>query len=82
MSGQIGKTALIVLVIGVMAYLCWPYLSDPLPEALALSPGKMPEIAPALLAPPVAPAPLPGGGGPAAHGTQYVPALQLAVPRD
>ncbi len=32
--------------------------------------------------PPVAPAPLAGGGGPAAHGTQYVPALQLAVPRE
>src|SRR3989475_2515060 len=31
--------------------------------------------------PPVAPAPL-AGGGPAAHGTQYVPALQLAVPRE
>ena len=57
MSGRIGKTALILIVIGVMGYLCWPYVSDPLPEALALSPGKMPEIAPALLAPPVAPAP-------------------------
>jgi 2-oxoglutarate dehydrogenase E2 component (dihydrolipoamide succinyltransferase) len=32
--------------------------------------------------PPVAPAPLAGGGGPAAHGTQYVPALQLAIPRE
>jgi len=32
--------------------------------------------------PPVAPAPLAGGGGPAAHGTQYVPALQLGVPRE
>ena len=32
--------------------------------------------------PPVAPAPLAGGGGPAANGTQYVPALQLAVPRE
>jgi 2-oxoglutarate dehydrogenase E2 component (dihydrolipoamide succinyltransferase) len=31
--------------------------------------------------PPLAPAPL-AGGGPAAHGTQYVPALQLAVPRE
>jgi len=31
--------------------------------------------------PPVTPAPL-AGGGPAAHGTQYVPALQLAVPRE
>jgi len=32
--------------------------------------------------PPVAPAPLAGGGGPAAHGTQYVPALQIGVPRE
>jgi len=32
--------------------------------------------------PPVSPAPLAGGGGPAAHGTQYVPALQLGVPRE
>src|SRR5580765_7635020 len=31
--------------------------------------------------PPVAPAPVAGPGGPAAHGTQYVPALQLGVPR-
>jgi 2-oxoglutarate dehydrogenase E2 component (dihydrolipoamide succinyltransferase) len=30
----------------------------------------------------VTPAPLAGGGGPAAHGTQYVPALQLGVPRE
>jgi pyruvate dehydrogenase E2 component (dihydrolipoamide acetyltransferase) len=32
--------------------------------------------------PPVAPAPIAGPGGPAAHGTQYVPALQLGVPRE
>jgi pyruvate dehydrogenase E2 component (dihydrolipoamide acetyltransferase) len=32
--------------------------------------------------PPPAPAPLAGAGAPAAHGTQYVPALQLGVPRD
>ncbi len=32
--------------------------------------------------PPVAPAPVAGPGGPAAHGTQYVPALQLGVPRE
>jgi 2-oxoglutarate dehydrogenase E2 component (dihydrolipoamide succinyltransferase) len=37
---------------------------------------------PAAMPPPVAPAPLAGGGGPAAHGTQYVPALQLGVPRE
>ncbi|HLZ10947.1 MAG TPA: dihydrolipoamide acetyltransferase family protein [Candidatus Acidoferrum sp.] len=32
--------------------------------------------------PPVAPAPLAGGSGPAGHGTQYVPSLQLGVPRE
>jgi 2-oxoglutarate dehydrogenase E2 component (dihydrolipoamide succinyltransferase) len=32
--------------------------------------------------PPVAPAPMAGAGGAAAHGTQYVPALQLGVPRE
>jgi 2-oxoglutarate dehydrogenase E2 component (dihydrolipoamide succinyltransferase) len=32
--------------------------------------------------PPVAPAPIAGSGGPAAHGTQYAPALQLGVPRE
>ena len=32
--------------------------------------------------PPPAPAPLAGSGAPAAHGSQYVPALQMAVPRD
>src|SRR2546423_1490872 len=45
------------------------------PAAAALAPQR---VAP----PPVAPAPLAGGGGPAAHGTQYVPALQLGVPRE
>jgi pyruvate dehydrogenase E2 component (dihydrolipoamide acetyltransferase) len=34
------------------------------------------------LPPPPAPAPLAGSGAPAAHGTQYVPALQLGVPRE
>src|SRR5262249_56352249 len=32
--------------------------------------------------PPPAPAAVAGPGGPAAHGTQYVPALQLGVPRE
>jgi 2-oxoglutarate dehydrogenase E2 component (dihydrolipoamide succinyltransferase) len=45
------------------------------PEAQPARPAAMPP-------PPVAPAPLAGGGGPAAHGTQYVPALQLGVPRE
>jgi len=37
---------------------------------------------PAAMPPPVAPAALAGPGRPAAHGTQYVPALQLGVPRE
>jgi 2-oxoglutarate dehydrogenase E2 component (dihydrolipoamide succinyltransferase) len=49
-------------------------------------PGRASEAPPARPAamppPPAAPAPLAGGGGPAAHGTQYVPALQLGVPRE
>jgi 2-oxoglutarate dehydrogenase E2 component (dihydrolipoamide succinyltransferase) len=36
----------------------------------------------AVPSPAVAPAPVAGPGGPAAHGTQYVPALQLGVPRE
>jgi pyruvate dehydrogenase E2 component (dihydrolipoyllysine-residue acetyltransferase) len=50
--------------------------------ALAAAPAYS-ASAPARTAPaPVAPAPLAGGGGPAAHGTQYVPALQIGVPRE
>ncbi len=51
-----------------------PY-SEP---ASVVTPSSRPATIPP---PPVAPAPL-AGGGPAAHGTQYVPALQLAVPRE
>src|SRR5437016_6403969 len=49
--------------------------------APATIPAAMPASTPpaARTAPPVAPAPLAGGGGPAAHGTQYVPALQIGV---
>jgi pyruvate dehydrogenase E2 component (dihydrolipoamide acetyltransferase) len=52
------------------------------------APGRASEAPPqpsrpaAMPPPPVAPAPLAGAGGPAAHGTQYVPALQLGVPRE
>jgi 2-oxoglutarate dehydrogenase E2 component (dihydrolipoamide succinyltransferase) len=48
------------------------------PAAAASS--AAPRVAPP--PPPVAPAPVAGSGGPAAHGTQYVPALQLGVPRE
>ena len=55
--------------------------SSPAPAAAAATALA----APARTAPPpapIAPAPLAGGGGPAAHGTQYVPALQIGVPRE
>ena len=52
--------------------------SEPAPEAATPPPARPAATPP----PPVAPAPLAGGGGPAAHGTQYVPALQLGVPRE
>ena len=48
------------------------------PASVPTPPSRPATVAP----PPVAPAPLAGAGGPAAHGTQYVPALQLAVPRE
>ena len=48
------------------------------PAAAAAPPARPAAVPP----PPVAPAPLAGTGGPAAHGTQYVPALQLGVPRE
>src|SRR5205085_940954 len=50
--------------------------------APAPAPAKAAPAAQRVAPPPVAPAPLAGGGGPAAHGTQYVPALQLGVPRE
>jgi 2-oxoglutarate dehydrogenase E2 component (dihydrolipoamide succinyltransferase) len=49
----------------------------PVPAASA---PPAPRVAPP--PPPVAPAPVAGSGGPAAHGTQYVPALQIGVPRE
>ena len=48
--------------------------------APAASAPPAPRVAPP--PPPVAPAPVAGSGGPAAHGTQYVPALQIGVPRE
>jgi pyruvate dehydrogenase E2 component (dihydrolipoamide acetyltransferase) len=47
--------------------------------AVALASPAAPRPAPP---PPPAAAPLAGSGAPAVHGSQYVPALQMAVPRD
>src|SRR5215467_7592849 len=46
------------------------------------APSAAPPARPAAVPPAVTPAPVAGPGGPAAHGTQYVPALQLGVPRE
>ena len=56
-------------------------LSAPATPAYAAAAPPPPRSA-AVPPPPVAPAPLAGPGGAAAHGTQYVPALQLGVPRE
>jgi pyruvate dehydrogenase E2 component (dihydrolipoamide acetyltransferase) len=50
--------------------------------AAPASPAPPPPARPAAIPPPVTPAPVLGPGGLAAHGTQYVPALQLGVPRE
>jgi 2-oxoglutarate dehydrogenase E2 component (dihydrolipoamide succinyltransferase) len=52
------------------------------PTAYSETPAPSPSRPAAVPPPPVAPAPLAGQGGTAAHGTQYVPALQLGVPRE
>jgi pyruvate dehydrogenase E2 component (dihydrolipoamide acetyltransferase) len=53
------------------------------PSASAPAAGAPPSPRSAAVPPPpIAPAPLAGGSGPTANGTQYVPALQLAVPRE
>jgi len=54
----------------------------PAAPALAAAPASSAPTRTTPPPPPVAPAPLAGGGGPAAHGTQYVPALQIGVPRE
>jgi 2-oxoglutarate dehydrogenase E2 component (dihydrolipoamide succinyltransferase) len=50
------------------------------PAAAPVPAPAAPRVAPP--PPPVAPAPLAGPGGAAAHGTQYMPALQVGVPRE
>jgi 2-oxoglutarate dehydrogenase E2 component (dihydrolipoamide succinyltransferase) len=52
-----------------------PAYSAPAPSPQASRPAVVPP-------PPVAPAAVAGPGGPAAHGSQYVPALQVGVPRE
>ena len=56
--------------------------AEPAAAANSEPPAPAPARPAALPPPPVAPAPLAGPGGAAAHGTQYVPALQLGVPRE
>ena len=51
------------------------------PAAYEPAPSAPPRLA-VVPPPPVAAAPVAAAGAPAAHGTQYVPALQLGVPRE
>jgi 2-oxoglutarate dehydrogenase E2 component (dihydrolipoamide succinyltransferase) len=56
---------------------------SPFPEpAPAYEAPPQPSRPAAMPPPPVSPAPIAGPGGQAAHGTQYIPALQLGVPRE
>ena len=72
-GGRISKQD-IEAVIGGSAPGAAPAAYEPPPSA----PPRLAVVPP----PPVAPAPVAAPGGPAAHGTQYVPALQLGVPRE
>src|SRR5882762_8080441 len=72
-GGRISKQDIEAVISGAAAPA--PAYSAPSSTPAAPAPARVPP-------PPVAPAPLAGGGGPAAHGTQYVPALQLGVPRE
>jgi pyruvate dehydrogenase E2 component (dihydrolipoamide acetyltransferase) len=52
------------------------------PAEVAYSAPAPPPSRPAVVPPPVAPSPVTGPGGAAAHGTQYVPVLRIGVPRE
>jgi len=73
-GGRVSKQDIEAAIAGGAAPAATPAPSYEAPAA--------PPPARAAAAPPVAPAPVAGPGGPAAHGTQYVPALQLGVPRE
>jgi 2-oxoglutarate dehydrogenase E2 component (dihydrolipoamide succinyltransferase) len=78
-GGRISKQDLEAAISGgAAAPAAAPAYSAPAQEAPAPPAARSAAIPP----PPVAPAPLAGGGGAAAHGTQYVPSLQLGVPRE
>lgn len=55
MSVQLGKVTPIGLLVGVVAYCCWPYLAAPAAGA-ADGAGKLPEVTAAMLTPVPAPA--------------------------
>jgi pyruvate dehydrogenase E2 component (dihydrolipoyllysine-residue acetyltransferase) len=59
-----------------------PGSAPSVPAAAPIYPPSGPAPRLAVVPPPVTAAPLASPGGPAAHGTQYVSALQLAVPRE
>jgi pyruvate dehydrogenase E2 component (dihydrolipoamide acetyltransferase) len=67
----------------IEAYLAGPSASAPSASApSAPAPQAYQPPAPAARPAPVAPAPAAPAGAPAQHGTQYIPALQLGVPRE
>jgi 2-oxoglutarate dehydrogenase E2 component (dihydrolipoamide succinyltransferase) len=75
-GGRISKQDIEAVISGSMAA-AGPAYSAPAAQAAPAEPRPA-----AVPPPPVAPAPLAGAGAAAAHGTQYVPALQLGVPRE
>jgi 2-oxoglutarate dehydrogenase E2 component (dihydrolipoamide succinyltransferase) len=79
-GGRISKQDIEAAIAGGGGGLPAPFeaAEEPAPSAPA-PPASRPAVVPP---PPVAPAPVAGPGGPAAHGTHYVPALQLGVPRE
>jgi len=75
-GGRVSKQDIEAAISGSMPA-AEPAYSAPAAQAAPAQPRPA-----AVPAPPVTPAPLAGAGGAAAHGTQYVPALQLGVPRE
>jgi pyruvate dehydrogenase E2 component (dihydrolipoamide acetyltransferase) len=73
-GGRVSKTDIEAAISGSAA--------PPAAAAPAAAQASAPAARTAPPPPPVAPAPLAGGSGPAGHGTQYVPSLQLGVPRE
>jgi hypothetical protein len=57
MSARVKKMMPIWIVMGVLGYLCWPYMDGPVAKQDMTNPAKTIEALAALLSPPTAPAP-------------------------